>query len=183
MRKLVLFGDSLFAYISKPELLSLESRLPGYGVYNCAVGGWDTNDCIKKAAYIATLKPDVLMLSVGSNDSAPWKQVDIHVYEDNIKGIFKLFSGTKIIYFLPPPINEIVFRNDAKRKGLNNSVVKSYNDVAKRLCEDNSIAFLDSWKVFKPLIDKGDDYHIDDGLHFSDIGYELLFDELAKLVL
>lgn len=183
MKKIVLFGDSLFANISKTELLSLESRLPDYDVYNFAVGGWNTSDCLKKAAFIATLKPDILMLSVGSNDCAPWKQVDIKVYEDNIKGIFKIFSGTKMIYFLPPPINETVFINDAKRKGLNNSVVKSYHDSAKRLCEDNQITFLDSWKVFKTLMDKGEDYHISDGLHFSKTGYEILFDELATLVL
>lgn len=185
MKKLVLFGDSLFARISKSNLLSLESRLPEYDVYNCAVGGWDTNDCVKKAPYIASLKPDILMLSVGSNDSAPWKQVDIQLFESNLAQVFKSFSGSKIIFFLPPPVNEAILSEDAKRKNrkaLTDSLIKSYYDVAKQSCEANQITFLDSWQVFKPLMDKGEDYHVDDGIHFSDMGYELLFDELAKLV-
>ena len=55
MKKLVLFGDSLLANFSKQYILRLEAKLPDYDIYNCAAGGWDTYDCVKKATFISKL--------------------------------------------------------------------------------------------------------------------------------
>ncbi|HEY1645892.1 MAG TPA: hypothetical protein VGF75_06000, partial [Candidatus Saccharimonadales bacterium] len=68
MKKLVLYGDSLFAQAGKHRLTMFEEVLAGYDVYNCAAGGWNTNDCLKKAEYISKLEPDVLVISLGTND-------------------------------------------------------------------------------------------------------------------
>lgn len=106
MKKLVLFGDSLFAQASKNTILMFEQVLSGYDIYNCAVGGWNTNDCVAKGSYISKLKPDVLVISLGTNDAAPWKQVPLDKFEENISKIFEEFSSSKIVYFLPTPLDE-----------------------------------------------------------------------------
>lgn len=182
MKKLILFGDSLLAGVSKTELLYFEKLLPGYDVYNCAVGGWDTNDCVNKATYIAKLSPDILILSVGTNDASPWKLVDAQKFTANLKEIFSIFGKSKIVYFLPPPINENILAAHPRHKSLTNKQLKDYHDIAKQLCEENTVAYLDSWKVLKPLMDEGNDFHNEDGIHFTDEGYEVVINNLARVV-
>jgi len=180
MKKLVIFGDSLFGRLGKHLIINMEEQLPGYDVYNCAAGGWDTNDCVKKAPYIAKLEPDVLIISLGTNDACPWKQVDLKTYEENIPRIFAAFPSSRIIYFLPPPINET--KLEPKRQTLNNEIMKQYHDTAKEVCDKHNVTVLDSWNVFMPLLDRGDDYHIEDGIHLSDEGYDALINNLAQLI-
>lgn len=180
MSKLVLFGDSLFAQVSKRQLKMFESILDNYDIYNCAVGGWDTNDCVEKSPYISKLKPDVLVISLGTNDAAPWKQVPLEQFKENIPKIFEAFSDSRIIYFLPPPVDEVkIAKTDAKRsiKG-----IKEYHDAAKALCESHTVSYIDSFRVFKPLMDNGQEYHIEDGVHFNDFAYEIIAKELAGIL-
>ncbi len=183
MKKLVLFGDSLLAHVSKDEVLIFESKLPDYDVYNCAVGGWDSNDCVKKALYIAGLQPDLVILSVGTNDASPWKAVDIQTFTENLKKIFGIFGTSKILYFLPPAINGSILSEHPKRKALTNILMKQYHDHAKKVCQEMNVAYFDSWSVLKPLMDSGKDYHNEDGIHFSDEGYKVIITELSKAVL
>lgn len=182
MKNLVLFGDSLFANISKHRQIWLEEKLPSYNVYNCAAGGWDSNDCVLKGPYLSTLKPDVLMLSLGTNDACPWKQVDLRTFRQNLIRIFSLFPDSKLIYFLPPPINEEILSKDSKRHVLNNVIMKQYHDAAKKVCLQHTISYLDSWSSIKPILDKQDNFHTEDGIHITDEGYNLLLSLLADLV-
>jgi hypothetical protein len=49
MQKLVLFGDSLFGRCNKDLIDQLEATLSeSYDIYNCAAGGWDSDDVLKK---------------------------------------------------------------------------------------------------------------------------------------
>jgi lysophospholipase L1-like esterase len=178
MKKLVLYGDSLFARVRKPGILMFEVTMPGYDVYNCANGGWDSSDCLKKAPYIAKLEPDVLVISLGANDAAPWKLVPKETFIRNIPEIFAHFPKSKIIYFLPPPINDVKVKNSGKN--LTNQDIKNYHDAAKKVCEDNNVAYINSFEIFKPLLDAGQDYHVEDGIHLSDQAYEIIASELKK---
>ncbi len=130
MKKLVLYGDSLFAQTGKDRIKLFEKILPDCDVYNCAVGGWNTNDCVEKAPYIAKLQPDVLVVSLGTNDAAPWKQVSLETFVSNISKIVNSFSKSKIIWFLPTPIDEAKAKNDGWK--LTNKLVKEYHDAAKK---------------------------------------------------
>ena len=181
MKKLVLFGDSLFAHLSKSYLLELEGRLKEYDIYNCAVGGWDSGDCVKKGPYIASLEADTVVISVGTNDASPWKQVDINALKNNIISLIQIFNGSKLMFFLPPPINEDVLSKDSKRKSLTNDLMKQYHDSIKEICVSQNVTYVDSWSVFMPMIESGNDYHVEDGIHLNEEAYDVLFDELKKL--
>lgn len=168
----------MFAQVSKHRQLMFEQALSGYDVYNCAVGGWDTNDCVAKAAYISKLEPDVLVISLGTNDAAPWKQVPLEKFKENIPKIFDEFKGAKIVYFLPAPVDEVkIAKLDAKRsiKG-----IKEYYDAAKEACDTYGVSYIDSFEVFKPLLDSGEEYHVEDGVHFNDFAYGIIAEELAN---
>jgi lysophospholipase L1-like esterase len=179
MKKLVLFGDSLFGRFGKERIEALEASLPGYDVYNCAAGGWNSDDCVKKAAYIATLKPDLLAISLGTNDLAPWKHLELPTFVENVQKIINSFPDSVIIYFLPPPVNEN--KESAHKKILNESA-KLYHDAAKEVCINNNVQFIDSRKVFLPLLAAGTDYHVEDGIHLNDLAYEIITKELAALI-
>ena len=180
MKKLVLFGDSLFARAGKHRLVMIEQSLLYYDVYNCAVGGWDTSDCVAKSPYIAKLKPDVLVISLGTNDAAPWKQVPLHKFKENIPKIFEAFKDSKIIYFLPTPVDEVKIANTDARRSIKD--IKEYHDAAKAVCEENGVDYIDSFAIFKPLLDSGKEYHIEDGVHFNDLAYEIIARELTSIL-
>ncbi len=178
MMKLVLFGDSLINNFNKPICQEIEKGAD-VDVYNCAVGGWDTNDGVAKAPYITELHPNIVLYSFGTNDAAPWKQVDIETYKSNLEVIFKTFKDAEKIFFLPPPVNEEKQPENLKRL---NSVIKDYYQVARDLCLSNSVKVIDSWMVFKPMLDSGQDYHDEDGVHFNDLGYQVLIGEIVKVL-
>lgn len=180
MKKLILFGDSLFAQAGKSRVIMFEQALPGYDVYNCAVGGWDTNDCVAKSPYVAKLEPDVLVISLGTNDASPWKQVPIGCFKKNISEIFKNFKGSRVIYFLPPPVDEVKIANTDKKRSI--AGIKEYHDAAKSVCAANNVEFIDSFAVFKSLLDSGKEYHIEDGVHLNDLAYEMISNKLASIL-
>lgn len=177
--KIVLFGDSLFANMGKHLVEELEHKIPGSDVYNCAVGGWDSNDCVKKAPYISKLKPDFLVISLGTNDASSWKLVDLEVFKQNIPKIIDAFVGSKFIYFLPPPGDETKHPADRIRT---TETTKQYYDAAKKICKEKGALTIDSWDMFEPMLKSGEVYHVEDGTHLADNAYEIISSEIAKLV-
>lgn len=174
--KIVLFGDSLFGQFGKHRILKLEKAIPGADVYNCAVGGWDSNDCVKKAPYIAQLEPDFMILSLGTNDASSWKLVPIDKFKENIPKILDSFSASKVIFFLPPPSDESKHDPNKKRK---NETTKQYHDAAKEICESKGVDYIDSWQIFLPMLNRGEVYHVDDGTHLEENAYDIIISEIA----
>jgi lysophospholipase L1-like esterase len=180
MKKLVLFGDSLFAQAGKHRIIMFEEALPGYDVYNCAVGGWNTNDCVKKAPYISKLEPDVVVISLGTNDAAPYKQIPINTFIKNIPAIINSFKNSKLIWYLPTPIDQT--KSKVFGKEIPNEVVKQYHDAAKKVCEEHGVDVINSFSIFMPMLDAGEKYHSEDGVHYIDKAYEIIANELSKLL-
>lgn len=180
MKKLILFGDSLFGQLGKHRIIQMEKALEDYDVYNCAAGGWDTHDCLGKAPYIAKLEPDVVVISLGTNDAAPWKQIPLDIFTSNLPRLFAAFSNSKIVYFLPPPVDESKLLD--YKKTLTNEIMSQYCDSARIICENNGVSVIESWDVFKPMLDGGQEYHVEDGIHLNDLAYEIISKKLANLL-
>jgi lysophospholipase L1-like esterase len=180
MKKLVLFGDSLVAYCHKTEVLLLEQYLNDeYDVYNCAVGGWNSDDLVKKGAYIAGLQADVVIISVGTNDGSPWKSVGLDNFKANLAPIADAFNKSRIIFFPPPPINE---EKMTAPKRIMNEELQQYNQAVLEFCKEHEFELWDSWKDVMPLINTDNDPHEEDGVHFSDDGYRYVLNKLAEVV-
>lgn len=178
MKKLVLFGDSLLANFNKPFSGKLE-QVTNCEVYNCATCGWDTSDGVQKAPYISNLKPDVVVFSFGTNDSSPWRQLPITTVTENLSKIFVNFRGSEMIFLLPPPINED--RQEPNKQRLN-TTIEQYANAIKVSVEQENIKYIDSWKVFRDILDSKQDYHEEDGIHFNDLGYETVINAVARLL-
>lgn len=180
MKKLILFGDSLFAQMGKHRINLFESTLPGYDIYNCAAGGWNTDDCVKKSPFIAKLKADVVVISLGTNDAAPYKQLPIEKFIENIPPILEAFKDSKIVWYLPTPVDPA--KSDNFGAVIPNEVVKKYHDAAKKVCEEKGVDVIDSFSIFKPMLDSGVTYHNEDGVHYIDKAYEIIANELARIL-
>jgi lysophospholipase L1-like esterase len=179
-KKLVLFGDSLLGCFGKDLIRQLEAKVPRTDVYNCAAGGLNSDDGVQKAAYIAKLEPDYVILSFGANDAAPWKkQVSLEQFNKNMDTIMRVFRGSKIIVFLTPPVNDPNEPEETKRY---NDLLDQYSAVSKKVCQKHSVRYVDSPTVYGNLLKSGNDYHMGDGVHLDEKGYEVFIDQVAKVI-
>lgn len=178
-KKLVLFGDSLFGQVGKDRIVALEEHLNGdYDVYNCAAGGWNSDDLVRKASYVASLKPEVAVISVGTNDGSPWKLVDIEKFKANLSLIASAFKKSRLVFLPPPPVNEQRCREG---KEITNQGMATYNKTVVEFCRKNTYEFLDSWSLVLPILGS-DDFHNEDGVHITDKGYGMLWRSLAGVM-
>ena len=170
---IVLYGDSHLARFGKEAILLLEEHIPGSTVFNCSAGGFTSEDGARRADYIASLRPDLVVFSYGGNDVAPWKQrVSKPDYLQNMTKIFKAFAGAKKIIFFSP---DAVVADVAQRKQYNDSL-HDYRSELVPLCASHDISILRANQVLSPL---GDTIHVEDGIHMNEAAYRLFIKALA----
>lgn len=176
MKHVILFGDSLLARWRKEQIEEFEQSLDGdFMVYNCATAGVNSSDLIKKGEYIARLKPEIVVLSVGLNDAAPWKRIAHNDFTKNIKQLLQFFSDSKIIFLLPTPIFEAsrISPNDR-----NNSDIGEYRDIIKSECEIGSTRCVDVWQEFVEAATRDSTFYDQDRVHFGEAGFNIIADKL-----
>ena len=77
--RIVLLGDSHLARVRR------DLTLVGPDVCNAAQGGASTRDLVAQATRAAIHHSDLVVLSVGTNDGAPWKQVPVPAFARAIR--------------------------------------------------------------------------------------------------
>ena len=173
----MLYGDSMLARFTKPRVLQLEQAIGTHvlpAVLNCAVGGWDSADGLRKAPYMAKVGAPVIVLSFGMNDCAPWRVLPTSVFSTNMVELREVFAGSHLIGFLPPSVSENPGADPNRRI---NSVLDEYREIMRRVigskyCLDvNGIL---EGSAFAPLEV--------DGVHLSDESYSKVIPHLAHLV-
>lgn len=181
VKSIVLFGDSLLGRFGKDLIIKLEKAVPNSMVYNCAAGGLNTVDGLKRAAFIAKLKPEYVILSFGANDSSPeeGRKVPERDFEKNYDAIIKSFSGSGVIIFPCPPADDP--KDPMGTQSFNNTLAR-YNKIIRSVAKNNGAMLIDSERVYGDLLARGRNYHEEDGLHFNDEGYGVFIREVAKLV-
>ncbi len=177
MKKLILFGDSMLGHFGCELIQKVESET-SVDIYNCAMGGATTEDGLKKALYIASLKPDIVLLSFGTNDIFK-KNLSASDFLKNLTQIIDLFKGSRVIVWFTPKANDI---NDVEGTLKFNSQILRYNDEVRKYCEVNKIEFIDSFSDYKIEVGTKDIYHEDDGIHLVDTGYEPFISSLVRIL-
>lgn len=177
-RKLILFGDSMLANLGTNQIEQIEDRVKDVEVYNCAVGGATTKHGIDKAKYISKLKPDIVLLSFGTNDIFKHK-LKVDDYLNNLKNIVSFFPETRVVIWLTPKANDI---NDVEGSLDFNNHIGKYNEAVIKYCMDNKKDYIDSFSEYDIVVGKKDAFHEDDGIHLTDEGYDLFINSLTKLI-
>lgn len=181
MKNIILFGDSLFGRFGRDYITQLEEAVKDITVYNCAAGGFDTRDGIKRADFIAQLKADYVCLSFGVNDSNPFKgqPVPLEEFIQKFTSIVQSFSSSKIILFPCPPVYD---PKDPEGTKSFNDILNKYNEAIKDIAIKTDSEIIDSETVYGQLLKQGENYHLEDGLHLNDLGYQKLIESLARLI-
>ena len=181
MKSIVLFGDSLLSLFSRNLIFLLEEKIDDVTIYNCATGGFNTRDALKRANFFAQLKADYVCISLGVNDCNPFKgqPVPLEEFAENLTAIIQSFAGSKVILFPCPPVHDPIDPLDAKNF---NNLLSQYNEAINKIAAKTNADVLDSTSVYVELTEKGEGYHLDDGIHLNTKGYHVFIEELSKLI-
>ena len=174
MYKIILFGDSITAGYYHQEVTDLlttriSQAFPLADVINAGIPGNTTVDALERIdRHVLTYEPDYVTVFFGANDMATHHLKTSEDYRDNLQKIIDLIGREKIILVSPPANNPLLHVLDRPEHRL-----EKYVEVAKEVAEQNDIPFVPLFDEMKkqeslrPLLQE-------DGLHFSEEGYDLL---------
>lgn len=178
MFKIAIFGDSITAgwngraatTILKRELemalknqYKLEAEVILFGV-----PGDDTNDAVKRLQAVKMANADYNVVFFGANDASAHHEVSTADFKANLELIIAELSG-QIIMVTPPAVNEQ--RLDARDR--NNHNVEVYRAVTIAISEKQHLPLIDLYDQMRVYPGTAE-FLQNDGLHFTQEGYELL---------
>jgi lysophospholipase L1-like esterase len=168
--RVVLLGDSHLARVRRDL-----DRI-GTDVVNAAVGGACTRDLLPQARSAGITADDVLVVSVGSNDAAPWKAVPLDEAVGLADGFLSGVPRAGLVLLTSPGVDEerLTGANDRT-----NAVLASYAAALTDRFTAADAVVVDAAALLAPL---GSDAFADDGLHLAGAAYELLLPALAAAV-
>lgn len=169
--RVVLIGDSHLTETSPSyQTVKLPPRLrrAGLDVTVAATGGANSRDVQRQPV---PADPNWVIFSVGVNDAAPWKRIEIEEFEVNCDRILGATVAARWLLLGPGPVKE-----QSTAGGRTEADVAAYAAALERATMKHSARFVSMTTV----VDHAD--LTDDGVHLNDSGYRKLADRvLAEL--
>ena len=174
VRSIVLCGDSHLTPTNSRGTLKLGPRLAaaGWTVEQLAVGGLSTRAA--RTRFEVLPAAEWTLLSFGANDAAPWKQVPLAEFEDNLGVLIDRCQSERVLVLAATPVIErpgAVFARS-------NAVVETYASVAREVAKAHRAIVLE-W--LRPLALDGS-HHAPDGVHLNDASYEILAESVLAVI-
>lgn len=166
----VLLGDSHLARIQR-DLTSL-----GPGVRNAARGGASSLALQRQATAAGVGGDDTVVVSVGTNDAAPWKSVPVPEFVRALSAFLHAVGAGGPIYVAPPGVVESRLTRTVDRT---NAVLDEYRTAALAVCEEEGVRVVRADRLVAPL---GPSAFTTDGVHLSGAGYRVLLPALAQAI-
>lgn len=181
--RVVLLGDSHLARVRR------DLGLIGTDVHNGAVGGATVRALAAQAADARVGRGDVVVVSVGSNDAAPWKQVPLEAFRADLERLLTSVPAAHWVLVTPPGVDETRLAGGGGPAGgdRTNEVVDTYRAAAVGAFVGASVgadavvgaSLVRAEEVLRPL---GADAFVDDGLHLTGRAYALLLPAVGAAV-
>ena len=168
--RIVLLGDSHLARIRR-DLAALEEN-----VLNAAEGGTSSLALLAQAATVKVCADDFLVVSVGTNDAAPWKRVALPDFKRALSSCFRLVSTGSCAYIAPPGVVESRLTGSADRS---NALLDEYRHAGIATCAENGVQVVRADLLLAPL---GATAFTDDGVHLNGSGYKVLLPAIAAAI-
>ena len=187
-KTIVAFGDSITA---SGAWFSDAEKTHGITVVNRGVGGWNSADGRNAISSALALKPDVLFLSFGMNDSARdmAKYVPLETYRENMRYMIERAqaAGARVILVIENPIGEDDYytRHDHAvfdPLGGINAFFLQYVETARELGKEYGLVVMDMHRIFSED-GRSLDVLLADGVHPSAQGYALYAAALADALI
>ena len=185
----------LFLGDSITDFYDLDKYYKDLPVVNSGISGNITDDILKdmkKRVY--QYNPSKVFLLIGTNDLIRDKSNEEIVEAVNGKNIYLIVEGVeKIIKGIKEnrpkaeiylesiyPVNHDIKNSRAENR--ENSDIKEINEKLEDYCEDNDITYIDMYDLLKDDEDNLKEEYTKDGLHLSDKGYEVVTEEIKKVI-
>lgn len=164
--RVLLLGDSHLARLGPDDLVGLAAR-----VTNAAVGGALATDLAGQLAAIDLGTHDAVVVSVGTNDAAPWQQVPL---DDFGRTLAASLPPLPLVYVAPPGVDEA-----RTRRGVDRTValLARWSAVGRAVVERAGGVVVETPVLLAPL---GSAAFVDDGLHLTRAAYDLLVPAIAE---
>lgn len=164
----VFIGDSHLARLGR-EL----RRFPG-DVRNAAEGGASSLDLLRQADAVGVRGSDAVVLSVGTNDAAPWKQVPVPEFVEALSKFLASHAPRGWVFVAPPGVVEGRVTGTRDRT---NAVIAEYRLAAIEVCEDVGGHVVRTDLMLESL---GAKAFALDGVHLNGAGYRVLVPAIAS---
>jgi lysophospholipase L1-like esterase len=164
--RIVLLGDSHLARVRR-DLTRL-----GDDVLNAARGGATVRDLERQS--VAALSPsDVAVVSVGTNDAAPWHGLSLAEFQAALDGFVASLPAGRVVVVAPPGVDESRLGPGDRT----NAGITGYRESAAAVATDHGARWLDTPSLLAPL---GAVAFADDGVHLSGTTYAVLLPAIAE---
>lgn len=163
----VLIGDSHLARVRR------DLPVIGDNVRNAAVGGASSRCLLSQAASAGVGERDVVVVSVGTNDAAPWKHVALRDFVGAISDCLGSVQPRGWVYVSPPGVVEARLSGTHDRS---NTVIDEYRTAAMDVFRELGARVVRTDLLIRPL---GATAFADDGVHLNASGYRVLLPALA----
>ena len=170
MTRVVLLGDSHLARVRRD--------LPALGpdVRNAAEGGASSLDLLAQATRASVEEDDLVVVSVGTNDAAPWKHVPVPAFAQAVTHCLQTVPARRWVYVAPPGVDESRLTGPGDRT---NAVLDAYRDAAISACDEAGARVVRTERIIAPL---GANAFVGDGLHLSGRAYRVVLPAIAQAV-
>ena len=150
--------------------------LIGPDVHNGAVGGATVRALAAQATGAQVARDDVVVVSIGSNDAAPWKQVPVADFRGTLDRLVTSVPVAHWVLVTPPGVDESRLTGERDRT---NQVVAAYREAAVGVLAGVGAGVLRAEQLLRPL---GADAFVGDGLHLTGRAYALLLPAIRATV-
>lgn len=148
----------------------------GPDVCNAAEGGATALDLLAQATRAAVDEGDLVVVSVGTNDPAPWQQVPVGVFARALLDCMQSVPARRWVYVAPPGVDESRLPGSGDRT---NAILDEYRDAAVSACNEAGAKIVRTERIIEPL---GAGAFVSDGLHLSGRAYQVVLPAIAKAV-
>ncbi len=164
-------------------------------VFNQGISGDKSTDLLKRMKFETEQRLDedkpetVFIIGIGGNDSVFDRDIGRNrttekQYEANVRRIIKIAKAytSKIVFVGLLPADETKSAPVPWRKNLyyQNEYLKRYNRIAKTVCSGEEVQFVELFDKF--IKRKNYQTLLEDGLHPTDVGHEMIFKEVKSLL-
>lgn len=119
---------------------------------------------------------DFLVVSVGTNDAAPWKRVALPDFRQALSSCFRLVPTGCCAYVAPPGVVESRLTGSADRS---NALLDEYRHAGVAACAENGVRVVQADLLLGPL---GSTAFTGDGVHLNGSGYGVLLPAIAAAI-